>query len=135
MGIVKFFDKIEDKVRGTLSRFPIVYALVGGVAIVIFWRGIWHTADIIESGGGFLAPLFGAPFSTVVSVAILLMSGLFVSFFIGDRIILSGLTHEKKIEEKTESEVRQEGMMILTMYKKIEKMEGDLAAIKEELKK
>ena len=37
-----------------------------------------------------------------VSFVILLVSGLFVSFFIGDRIILSGLKKEKKMEEKNQ---------------------------------
>ncbi|MFA6898160.1 MAG: hypothetical protein WC250_01990 [Candidatus Paceibacterota bacterium] len=43
--LVRFFDKFEDKNRGLLSRAPIVYAIVGGAAHVLFWRGVWHVAD------------------------------------------------------------------------------------------
>ena len=29
--VLIFFDKLEDKIRGHLSKWPLVYALVGGV--------------------------------------------------------------------------------------------------------
>lgn len=35
-GIVKFFDKLEDNVRRVLSKRPIVYTLIGAVAVVLF---------------------------------------------------------------------------------------------------
>lgn len=45
--IEKTLDSLEDDVRGWLSRHPILYAFIGGTGVVIFWRGIWHTADYI----------------------------------------------------------------------------------------
>src|SRR3989344_4113589 len=128
--IYKFFDKLEDKVRGLLSLVPILYGIIGGTAIVMFWRGVWHLADKFEQSGGIWAIVFGAPVSVVLSAIILLLTGLFVSFFIGDRIILSGLTHEKKIEEKTESEVRAEGALLLNMSDKLRHIEREIEAIK-----
>ncbi|MDO8564967.1 MAG: hypothetical protein Q7R88_03160 [bacterium] len=71
--------------------------------------------------------------STLLSIAVLLLTGLFVSFFIGDRIILSGLMHEKKIEEKTEKEVRQEGAILVEMYTKVEHMEKEIGEIKRKI--
>lgn len=135
MKFIHFFDKLEDHIRGALSRSPILYGIVGGVAVVIFWRGIWHLADLLEGSGGILATIFSAPVSTVLSGAVLLATGLFVSFFIGDRIILSGLKHEKKIEEKTEAEVREEGVILLDLYEKLERIEREMHGIKEEMKK
>ncbi|MEK7087738.1 MAG: hypothetical protein AAB891_00430 [Patescibacteria group bacterium] len=135
MKLVKFFDKLEDHIREKLSRTPIIYGIIGGIAIVMFWRGIWHLADSLEQSGGVLAVIFGTPVSVALSAVVLLLTGLFVSFFIGDRIILSGLTHEKKIEEKTETEVKAEGEVLVDMYKKIERMERDIAEIKEIRKK
>src|SRR3989338_2815467 len=129
--IYKFFDKLEDKVRGQLSLVPIIYGIIGGTAIVMFWRGVWHLADSFEQSGGIWALVFGAPVSVVLSAIVLLLTGLFVSFFIGDRIILSGLTHEKKIEEKTESEVRAEGALLVDIYKKIERIEKQIEEIRE----
>lgn len=130
MLLYRLLDKAEDYVRAALSRVPIFYGIIGGVAIVMFWRGIWHSADLLEQSGAPFAFLFNAPISTILSAVVLLLTGLFVSFFIGDRIILSGIMHEKKIEEKTESEVRAEGALLVGMYKKIEQMEKDIAELK-----
>ena len=98
--IYRFFDKFEDKVRGFLSHYPIVYALVGGVGIVLFWRGVWHLADEFA--------FMTAGMSIVVGSVILLATGLFVSVFIGDQVIISGLRGEKKLAEKTVGEVEYE---------------------------
>lgn len=133
--LIRFFDRLEDRVREFLSRSPIAYGIIGGIAIVMFWRGIWHTADLIEAGGSIFAPLFNAPISTLLSAAALLLTGLFVSFFIGDRIILSGLKHEKKIEEKTETEVREEGVILLDLYQRLERIERELHEVREMVKK
>lgn len=132
--MLRFFDKLEDQVREGLSRVPILYGIVGGIAIVMFWRGIWHTADLIEAGGGAWAILFNAPISTLISALVLLATGLFVSFFIGDRIILSGLKHEKKVEEKTEEEVREEGVLLLDLYRKLERVEREVHEVREEVR-
>ena len=95
-----YFDKFEDGIRGYLSRRPILYTFIGGVAIVLFWRGIWHTADLF--------PWLTGPVSILISVVILLATGLFVSYFVGDMIIISGLNKEKKTTEKNEEEIHNE---------------------------
>ncbi|MSU55058.1 MAG: hypothetical protein EXS46_00785 [Candidatus Taylorbacteria bacterium] len=127
--ILKFFDKFEDKVRGRLSRVPILYAIVGGMAIVLFWRGAWTLADDLASLGGVWAFIFDPINSLIISVFILLVTGLFVSFFIGDRIILSGLTHEKKLEEKTEAEVREEELELQNVMSKLNHLERKIEEI------
>ena len=108
--IIKFFDKLEDHVRGYLSHRPILYTLIGGTAIVLFWYGVWEVAVQIH---------LNAILAIIISVAVLLVTGLFVSFFIGDTIIISGLRHEKKLTEKTETEIQE--------------VTDDLADIKKEL--
>lgn len=118
----KFFDKLEDKIRGFLSKYPIVYAFVSAVGIVVFWRAVWDLADVY-----LLSPIF----SLVVSTAVLMVTGVFVSFFIGDRIILSGLKHEKKIEEKTEAEVRAEESVLEHMLARLDAIEEKLSSIEE----
>lgn len=98
--ILHFFDKAEDKVRVALSHHPIFYAIVGGIGIVLFWKGVWEMAEAF--------PFLDGIGSVALGAVILLMTGLMVSFFIGDSIILSGLKGEKKIVEKTELEIREE---------------------------
>ena len=100
--IANYFDKLEDKVRIKLSHRSIAYAFIGGLGTVVFWRGVWHTADILMKKGGFLGWFFYEPTTVVWSSIILLMTGLFVSIFIGERIIISGLKNEKKATDKTE---------------------------------
>lgn len=120
--IVRFFDKLEDKVRAALSRRPILYTLIGAVAIVLFWRGVWLTADLF--------PFLTGPISILLSVIILLITGLFVSFFIGERIIISGLKQEKKLFEKTEEEIRSEKGELTEIEEKLEEIEKDIHELK-----
>jgi hypothetical protein len=98
--ILKFFDKLEDHVRGALSHFPLFYSLFGGAGVVLFWRGVWHTADALEDGSKIGSLIFSGPGSMVLGLIILLMTGLFVSTFIGDSIIMSGIRKDKKLIEK-----------------------------------
>lgn len=128
---LNFFDKLEDYVRGHLSRYPIVYTLIGGVAIVLFWRGVWHTADLLQAKGGWLGWLFYEPTNMIIVTIILLASGLFVSYFIGDTILLSGMRGEKKIAEKTEKEIREEEAELKKIQSTIKAIEKDVEQIKE----
>lgn len=87
MKVLKFFDVLEDKVREQLSLWPIVYGMLAGIGAVLFFRGIWHFAD--EAGLSSFSSL-------VISLAIMLITGSFVSHFVTNEVILSGLKKEKK---------------------------------------
>lgn len=95
--IVSFFDKLEDRVRSALSHYPILYSLIGAIGIVLVWKGVWETAERF--------PILYGPASILLGTAILLVTGLMVSFFIGDTIIISGFKKEKKLVEKTEKDL------------------------------
>ena len=128
--IVHYFDRLEDRVRGRLAQYPILYTLVGGIAIVLFWRGVWITADQLSLYLPENLYWINGLLSVAVSVLVLLVTGLFVAFFISDKIIISGMKREKKLVEKTETEVRQERDILLLMLGKMDKMEKDVAALK-----
>lgn len=128
---LKFFDKLEDKVRGRLSHFPVVYSIIGGIAIVIFWRGVWVVCDHIAIFDG----LDGGILSVLLSGAVMLATGLFVSFFIGDTIILSGLKREKKIVEKTEEELKEEADTMLHIRNHLDILEKMIAEIQNKMDK
>ena len=124
MKIIRFFDKLEDKIRQALSKHPLVYALIGGTAIVLFWRGVWHLAD--DMG-------LSTEASLIISILIMLLTGTFVSFFIGERLLLSGLKKEKRLDEQTLEEVTKEEGRIKEMHRHLVEIRKELTEIKKKL--
>lgn len=118
--IYKFSDKLEDHVRELLSHYPITYAFIAGIGIILFWRGVWHSIDTLmlalttstdfsaTSIDWLATSWWDGPLSAISGIIILLSTGLFVSNFIGNEILISGVRGDKKISEKTEKEVRGE---------------------------
>jgi hypothetical protein len=133
--IIRFFDRLEDKVRARLSHRSIIYALIGGAATVLFWRGVWHSGDILMEKGGFWGWFMYEPISIIWTSAILLMTGLFVSNFIGERIVISGLKKEKKVTDKTEEEVKAEDIKIKKLEDKMDFLIKEVTELKNELAK
>ncbi len=128
--IINFFDILEDHVRGSMSRIPIIYSFFGGMGVILFWRGLWHTADYLQSETMLGSILFSGPGSLLLGLCILLMSGLFVSIFIGESIVMSGMRHEKKVTEKTELELEEEKVDLHAIEKEIQHIEDDLHRIR-----
>lgn len=120
--VIKFFDKLEDKIRFYLSKKPIIYAIIAGMAIVLFWRGVWMLADELN---------ISASFSFLLSLFLMLLTGTFVSFFIGEQILISGLKKEKRLEEITEKEIKTELDLILETEKKLEELMLQVKEIKD----
>lgn len=143
--IYNICDKIEDKVRGRLSHTPIIYAFIGGVGIVIFWRGVWHTMDTLmktvfsASNGAATTdlsdlPWWDGPLSIFIGTVLLLTVGLFVTTMIGNEIIISGLKREKKIVEKTEDDLQVELIENEGIKDEIHDMDNRLGRIEKILK-
>ncbi len=114
-----FVSKLEQRITILLSHRPRWYALIVGVGIVLFWRGIWHSADHIHSfyyslsgdfptTDSFNTPWWDGPLSLMVGGTILYFTGALISSFIGNELILSGLRGEKRLSEKTEGKVKNE---------------------------
>jgi hypothetical protein len=140
---LRIFDKFEDFVRGHLSRIPIFYAFLGGVSIVLFWRGIWHTADMVvpyffrnATDEVFQkAVIWDGPVTILISAILLLSTGLVVSSFIGTNIIISGIKNEKKLEEKEAEEIETEEYILHTLKTEVKKIREDLEVIKSKVNK
>jgi len=124
-GVIGFFDRLEDKLRGRLSHRPILYAFIGGIGIVLFWKGVWEWAEHFPA-------LYGWP-SAALGLLLILPTGLFVSFFIGDNIILSGYKQQKKLVEKTEEEITKEVSIDQAIKAQLDRVEKELAEIKTKL--
>ncbi len=123
--IIYFFDKLEDKVRHKLSKFAVIYAIIVGFAIVLFWHGVERLADKFS----FLTP----EISILISVLILLLTGTLISFFIGNEIIVSGLKAERRIDQRTEEDIRSEEEKIARLNRLIEEIRQDVAEIKKKI--
>ncbi|MEO5635121.1 MAG: hypothetical protein ABIS26_00625, partial [Candidatus Paceibacterota bacterium] len=115
--IEHFFDEIEYRVRRKLSHYPILYAVIGGVGVILFWRGVWHLADEIN-----LSSLI----SVILGFFILLITGVFVSAFIGNRLIISGLIGEKRLSEKEAGEIQTEEMQLKNLQNTLNKIEKEI---------
>lgn len=118
--IVKYFEHMGIKIRHQLSRWPVLYAFVGSVGVVLIWRGVWHIADDIG---------ISSSMSLILGVSISIISGLFVSFFVGDRIIISGIKEEKRLEEKTEREIKQEEISLKEIKKDLKEIKKEINEI------
>ena len=137
--IVNFFDKLEDRVRGFLSRRAIAYGFITGIGIVLFWRGVWHTADMLMliytnwlPGVGIDlqgAVWWDGPLSFLIGAIMLLLSGTFVSEFIGKEIIISGLTGEKKVSDITIKEVEEDLAESAEILRELKALREDLKNI------
>jgi hypothetical protein len=124
--IVDFLNKLEDKIRIKLSHYPLLYAFIGGTGIVLFWRGVWHTADNVG---------VSSIISLITGAIILIVTGLFVSEFIGKRLIISGLVGEEKIAKKEEGEIGTEETQLRNLQNTLSRLEKKLDHIDEDLEK
>lgn len=120
----KFFDKLEYNIRLRLSNYPILYAFIGALGIVLFWRGVWHLADDLKIGSGI---------SLILGATVLLLTGIFVAEFIGNRLIISGLVGEKKIEEKAKEEIETEETQIRNLKDTLTRLEKKLDHIDQDI--
>ena len=141
--------RIETRIQGFLSHHPILYAIIVGTGIILFWRGVWHSADLLYYYFYRLAthctiinctvdlsptPWWDGPLSILIGFLILLFAGAFVSSFIGNELILAGLRGEKRLGKKTETEVRTEAGVIGEIRQELadvsQKIEGLEAKLK-----
>ncbi len=125
--------KIEFKNRTFLSRHQILYALIGGAGVVLYWRGIWSFSDYLEKQNSFLGIIFSPIGSIILGTLLLLAIGLLVQAFIGADVIISGLKKEKKDIDKTEEELLKEEKKLETEEKLIREIDTHLHDIEKKL--
>ena len=64
--------------------------------------------------------------SAVFGIIILSSVGLFVSFFVGSEIIIGGIKAEKRIDEKTEEEIKKESISLNHIKSILEEIRGQI---------
>lgn len=126
MKLLKFFDLLEDKIRHYLSHWPILYAFVGILGIVLIWRGIWHIAD----GLG-----LNSWWSLFIGLVILMASGLLIAIAIGDEVLINAWRGRRKITEIRIEETLTLAERVEEIKKLLDRIEGRLGVIKKEEEK
>ncbi len=119
-----------------MSHRPKLYALVVGLGVVFFWRGVWLGTDFIFTYFGSFqngasinytsSIWWDAPLSILIGIIILYFTGAFVSSFIGNELILSGLRGEKRLNQKTETEVKTEAQTIDDIKKELDNVRREV---------
>ena len=132
-----------NRLTAYLSHWPGLYALVVGFGVVLFWRGVWHTIDQIHSYAtyeeisgtinAYMSPWWDGPLSLVVGTLILYFTGAFVSSFIGNELILSGLRGEKRLNERTEEEIRNEVRAIADIKDSVREINRNLEQLEKKV--
>ena len=135
-------ETVEVKLIGELHLLD--YALIVGVGIVLFWRGIWHGTDevlnyvvqdrIITSIDYLSQSVWwDAPLSLFLGIVILYFTGAFISSFIGNELILSGLRGEKRLNEKTEEQVENEVRAISDIKESLKSVERTIEQLEKKV--
>lgn len=126
--IILFFSKLDNKVRSRLSTRPVLYAGIAAIGIVLLWRGIWLIADDVGVNGWV---------SMIVGSAALLVTGVFVSAFIGNRTLLAGLQDQKRLslQEKKcmELDLQHEYDAINNINESLEDIKEDIDEMRQKL--
>ena len=115
------FLQIEERARSYFERFPFVHAFLGGVGVVLFWRGTWELVDQMRID----------PVVSIIIGSLLLGSiGLFIHTFVGNAIIIKNVEKDKQMTKKAEHEiaeveqdVKKEEVTLKQLADKIEQLE------------
>lgn len=135
--------KVFNRLHVFLSHHSFLYATIVGIGIVLFWRGVWHTVDTLHlyvnhynsTGSASIIdhPWWDGPLSFIVGCLVLFVTRAFVSSFIGNELILSGLRKEERLAKETEGDVKLEVLAIgdikqeiNSITKKLEELEAQV---------
>jgi hypothetical protein len=119
--VTNIFLRIEERARTYFERVPFLHAFLGGVGVVLFWRGVWEIADRIH-----IDPIV----SIVVGSLLLGAIGLFLHTFVGNAIIIKNVEKDKRMTTRAEHEIavvekdiKQEGATLEQLSAKIDRLE------------
>ena len=131
----------KERIIVFLSYRPKLYAFIVGIGIVWFWRGVWHSTDLIHTifsssflpnpSVGAYSPWWDGLLSLFAGSVVLYFTGAFISSFIGNELILSGLRGEERLNKKTESEVKSEKKTIIFIKDELEDIRKKIEELEE----
>ena len=113
--IMNYLKQELKNFRHFLYKHVILYALLAGIGVVTFWKGVWGLLIDLES----VSPhIFSNISSSIIGVLLLLAIGIFASNFVGSDIISKIKKEEEKIE-KTEEELEHDIIVERNIEEKI----------------
>jgi len=125
--LTNIFLKIEDRSRNYFEKIPFFHAFFAGVGVVLFWRGVWETSDRLG-----IAPVW----SIILGALILVIIGLFLQTFVGNTIIIKKVEGEKRLEEKTKTDIKKveqevgvEEITLEVLAKKLQTIESKIESL------
>jgi hypothetical protein len=77
----------------------------------------------------------GSIVSLIIGFFILIVTGVFVAEFIGNKLIISGLIGEKKLEAKEEGEIVTEETQLKNLQNTLRRVEKKLSELEVEVEK
>lgn len=119
--------QIEQRARTYFERFPFTHAFLGGIGVVLFWRGVWEIADQMRVD----------PILSIVAGSLLLGAiGLFLHTFVGNAIIIKNVEKDKQLTTKTEREIsdvekdiHKEEVTLLQVSEKLDRLEKMVSTV------
>ena len=137
-----FLKNIGKKLQRALRRHPLIYAFVGGVGIVLFWRGIWYLTDFfvfvllvprnqaspIDWSGG-----VDGGVSLILGVVLLLSTGLFVSEFLSGQVLMADVKEEEKLTKEAERGIKKESSELPSIEEGLRHIEEEIKEIEKQI--
>jgi len=139
-----FLKTTGKKLQRALRRHPLVYAFVGGVGIVLFWRGVWYLTDFLVFAILVPRDQLGAidwtggidgGISLVLGIALLLSTGLFVSEFLSGQVLMAEGKEEERLAKETEEGIKKESSELPSIEEGLQHIEEEIKNLKDQARR
>jgi hypothetical protein len=126
-----------------LQRHPLLYAFVGGVGVILFWRGVWHLMDffalVFLSSNDRMTTIdwssgVDSCVSLVLGAFLLLSTGLFVSEFLSGHVLMKDVKKEEELTKKTEEGVEKESSELPFIEKDLRHIEAEIKDLEDHVR-
>lgn len=127
-----------------LRRHPLIYAFVGGVGVVLFWRGVWHFTDflalILFPSSDQVTTIdwttgIDSSLSLVIGTLLLLLTGLFVSEFLTGQVLMTDIKEEERLVKTTEKDIAKESSEFSPIEKDLQHIEEEIKNLENQVRK
>ncbi|MDE2019467.1 MAG: hypothetical protein KGJ13_03910 [Patescibacteria group bacterium] len=141
---MRFLERAERWLRRKLQNHPLLYALVGGVGVVLFWRGVWHMTDflaltLLSSRDAVTSIDWAQGIDSLLSFAfgtfLLLSTGLFISELLSGEVLLGKIKKEETTAEETEETVEKESSEIPRIEREVRHIAREVQQLEKDVRR